>query len=137
MALCWCWPCSLADAGINYRAILDTALDVAKAMLHLHSLNVLHADLKARNVMLKSGGEGRTVVAKVADFGLSVKMDVMETHISSVFQVCAWGLRPGGQLFQCLSPHHWDVYYGRGRCGHLVISSVTVCWLGRPPCRAP
>ncbi|KAJ9524730.1 hypothetical protein QJQ45_024366 [Haematococcus lacustris] len=72
--------------GLNYHAVLDTGLDVAKAMLHLHSLNVLHADLKARNVMLKSGGEGRTVVAKVADFGLSLKMDHLETHISSVFQ---------------------------------------------------
>jgi serine/threonine protein kinase len=87
-------PCFPADAGINYRAILDTALDVAKAMLHLHSLNVLHADLKARNIMLKSGGEGRTIMAKVADFGLSVKMDVMETHISSVFQVGVCLLRP-------------------------------------------
>ncbi|GFH10260.1 mitogen-activated protein kinase kinase kinase MLT, partial [Haematococcus lacustris] len=76
----------MGPSGLNYRAVLDTALDVAKAMLHLHSLNILHADLKARNVMLKSGGEGRTVVAKVADFGLSLKMEHMETHISSVFQ---------------------------------------------------
>ncbi|KAL6760519.1 kinase-like domain-containing protein [Haematococcus lacustris] len=76
----------MGPSGLNYRAVLDTALDVAKAMLHLHSLNVLHADLKARNVMMKSGGEGRTVVAKVADFGLSLKMEHMETHISSVFQ---------------------------------------------------
>lgn len=33
------------NGGINYLAILDTAADVAKAMLHLHSLNVLHSDL--------------------------------------------------------------------------------------------
>jgi hypothetical protein len=31
--------------GLNYLAILDTAADVAKAMLHLHSVNVLHSDL--------------------------------------------------------------------------------------------
>ena len=38
--------------------------------------------------MLKSSGsEGRGVVAKVADFGLSVKMDHMETHLSNAFQV--------------------------------------------------
>jgi hypothetical protein len=30
---------------VNYAAILDTAADVAKAMLHLHSRNVLHSDL--------------------------------------------------------------------------------------------
>lgn len=30
---------------VNYLAILDTAADVAKAMLHLHLMNVLHSDL--------------------------------------------------------------------------------------------
>lgn len=34
-----------ATGGLNYLAVLDTAADVAKAMLHLHSLNVLHSDL--------------------------------------------------------------------------------------------
>lgn len=37
-------PCP-AGGGVNYLAVLDTAADVAKAMLHLHSLNVLHSDL--------------------------------------------------------------------------------------------
>lgn len=36
---------TLAPGVVNYLAILDTAADVAKAMLHLHSLNVLHSDL--------------------------------------------------------------------------------------------
>jgi serine/threonine protein kinase len=31
---------------LNYRAVLDTCADVAKGMLHLHSLNVVHSDLK-------------------------------------------------------------------------------------------
>jgi len=37
--------CCAADGVINYLAILETAADVAKAMVHLHSLNVLHSDL--------------------------------------------------------------------------------------------
>jgi hypothetical protein len=37
--------CVAESGGINYLGILDTAADVAKAMLHLHSLNVLHSDL--------------------------------------------------------------------------------------------
>lgn len=37
--------CAAESGGINYLGILDTAADVAKAMLHLHSLNVLHSDL--------------------------------------------------------------------------------------------
>ncbi|GBF87741.1 hypothetical protein Rsub_00452 [Raphidocelis subcapitata] len=77
----------LMVGGVNFPAVLDTAADVAKAMLHLHSLNVLHSDLKARNVMLATGAaDGRGVVAKVGDFGLSLKMDHLETHVSQVFQ---------------------------------------------------
>lgn len=78
----------VADGCVNYSAVLDTALDIAMAMVHLHGHMVLHSDLKARNIMLKgSGADGRGVVAKVADFGLSVRMDHMETHMSNAFQV--------------------------------------------------
>lgn len=31
-----------SQCPLNYKAILDTAADIAKAMLHLHALNVLH-----------------------------------------------------------------------------------------------
>ena len=65
-------------------------------MLHLHSLNVLHSDLKARNVLLATaGGDGRGVVAKVGDFGLSLKMDHTETHISHVYQGTMTHMAPG------------------------------------------
>jgi serine/threonine protein kinase len=47
---------------------------------------VLHSDLKVRNVLLKSDASPRGCIAKVADFGLAVKMDCMDTHISA-FQV--------------------------------------------------
>ena len=30
----------------SFQAVLDTALDIAKAMMHLHLADVLHADLK-------------------------------------------------------------------------------------------
>ena len=53
--------------GVNYAAVLDTAADVARAMLHLHSQSVLHADLKARNVLLKTDAQdARGAVAKGA-----------------------------------------------------------------------
>ncbi|GLC33042.1 hypothetical protein PLESTB_000377300 [Pleodorina starrii] len=78
----------LTATGVNYAGVLDTAADIAKAMLHLHLADVLHGDLKARNVMLKSSGtEGRGVTCKVADFGLAVKIDTMEqTHMSGMYQ---------------------------------------------------
>ncbi|KXZ47893.1 hypothetical protein GPECTOR_32g506 [Gonium pectorale] len=79
---------TLGMMGPSLYCVLDTAADIAKAMLHLHLADVLHGDLKARNVMLKSSGtEGRGVVCKVADFGLAVKMDTVEqTHMSGMYQ---------------------------------------------------
>uniref|UniRef100_A0A7S3VTM3 Protein kinase domain-containing protein n=1 Tax=Dunaliella tertiolecta TaxID=3047 RepID=A0A7S3VTM3_DUNTE len=77
----------LAPNGLNYAAQLDCAMDVAKAMLHLHCNNILHLDLKTRNILLSSSGaEGKGVICKVSDFGLSVRMENMETHVSSLFQ---------------------------------------------------
>jgi len=72
------------DGSLNYVALLDVALDTCKAMVHLHRQNVLHSDLKSRNVMMKSAGH--SAVAKVGDFGLSVKMDHMDTHMSDMYQ---------------------------------------------------
>lgn len=44
--------------------------------------------LQCRNVLLKSAGsDARGFVAKVSDFGLSVRMDPSETHVSNVYQV--------------------------------------------------
>eukprot|EP00878_Enallax_costatus_P026891 GHUV01028902.1.p1 GENE.GHUV01028902.1~~GHUV01028902.1.p1 ORF type:complete len:767 (+),score=239.67 GHUV01028902.1:298-2598(+) len=75
------------NGSLNYPAVLDIAIEIATAVLHLHHRNVLHSDLKARNIMLKSSGShGCGVTAKVADFGLAVKMDHMETHLSNAFQ---------------------------------------------------
>ncbi|KAF8060038.1 serine/threonine-protein kinase [Scenedesmus sp. PABB004] len=72
------------DCTVNYAAILDTAADVAKAMLHLHCNQVIHSDLKVRNVLLKSDGSSeRGCVAKVADFGLAVRMENADTHVSA------------------------------------------------------
>ncbi|KAI8472513.1 MAG: kinase-like domain-containing protein [Monoraphidium minutum] len=83
-----------ADHTLNYAAVLDTAADVARAMVHLHRQQIIHSDLKARNVLLKSdGGDGRGLVAKVADFGLAVRIDNLGTHVSE-FQGTATHIAP-------------------------------------------
>ncbi len=76
-----------SDSQLNYPGMLDVAGGIAKGMLHLHKLNILHGDLKAPNVMLRSsGGDSCGVAPKLADFGLSVKMGGNETHVSSLCQ---------------------------------------------------
>lgn len=65
---------------------------------------VIHSDLKARNVLLKSdGSDGRGVVAKVADFGLAIKMDTLGTHVTEL-QVCVCVCGAGGVRALVLEP---------------------------------
>jgi hypothetical protein len=59
---------------------------VASFPLSTRVKQVLHSDLKVRNVLLKSDASARGCIAKVADFGLAVRMDCMDTHVSA-FQV--------------------------------------------------
>ncbi|KAG1669861.1 hypothetical protein FOA52_012449 [Chlamydomonas sp. UWO 241] len=76
----------IEDEALNYRMKLDTLLDIAKGMVHLHSLNIIHADLKPNNVLLRSSGaDERGAVAKLSDFGLSFQLDTAETHASNRF----------------------------------------------------
>ena len=54
----------------NYPAILEVALDIARGMMHLHSCSVIHADLKASNILLQaSSSDPKGLTAKISDFG--------------------------------------------------------------------
>ncbi|GIL61223.1 hypothetical protein Vafri_15628 [Volvox africanus] len=77
------------DHGPDYPAVLATAQDIAAAVAHLHSHDVVHGDLSAVNILLQSvrqqgdgskrndvpvDSSGRGFVAKVSDFGLSMQL---------------------------------------------------------------
>jgi serine/threonine protein kinase len=79
---------NLPDESLNYAAVLDSAIDIVKGLVHLHRQNIVHADIKAANVMLKTTGAGGKlgVCCKLADFGLSVRVSEQEPVIKGKFQ---------------------------------------------------
>jgi len=94
------WSAEAQDLSL----VLPVALDVARAMLHLHSEGLLHGDLKASNVLLDKGPAfdmsgaagsmqqqqqpqqqpraGTRLIGKISDFGLSLMLDADATHVS-------------------------------------------------------
>ncbi|GFR44780.1 hypothetical protein Agub_g6112, partial [Astrephomene gubernaculifera] len=60
---------------LNMRAVYSTLLEIALALRHMHSLHLVHCDLKPQNVLLKSSPrDPRGFTAKLSDFGLAKMM---------------------------------------------------------------
>ncbi|KAG2430077.1 hypothetical protein HXX76_010176 [Chlamydomonas incerta] len=58
--------------AISMRSVYSTLLEVALALRHMHSLHLVHCDLKPQNVLLKSSPrDPRGFTAKLSDFGLA------------------------------------------------------------------
>eukprot|EP00803_Ostreobium_quekettii_P000923 evm.model.scf_757EXC.2 EVM.evm.TU.scf_757EXC.2 scf_757EXC:16352-19790(-) len=68
-------------------ALFKIGQGVASGLKHLHAhLNIVHGDLCSKNILLKKdAGDSPDAlgVAKVADFGLSIKMGLLQSHISN------------------------------------------------------
>ncbi|KAG2455025.1 hypothetical protein HYH02_000850 [Chlamydomonas schloesseri] len=64
-------PAVAATAGTPaMRAVYLTLLEVALALRHLHSMNLVHCDVKPANVLLRSSAtDPRGFTAKLTDFG--------------------------------------------------------------------
>ncbi|WIA41787.1 hypothetical protein OEZ86_009120 [Tetradesmus obliquus] len=110
------------DGALKLGVMIDTALDVARAMAHLHGHNIIHSDLKARNVLLRSDmHDERGFTAKVADFGLSLTIDPHSTHVSNAFQGTMTHMAPetlmSGQISRASDVYAygimlWELYTG-------------------------
>ena len=65
---------STSQPALGWQQLVTIALDVCRALVHLHSLSppLFHRDVKCQNVLLNGFGTGQLdggSVAKVADFG--------------------------------------------------------------------
>lgn len=69
---------------LDMVAVCRTLVDIASGLVYLHSIGLMHGDLKPANVLLKSSmGNSRGFVAKLADFGMSRMLRGGVTHIST------------------------------------------------------
>ena len=60
----------LSKGGLQEEEAIGCILEVAKAIKHIHNLNMLHLDLKPKNIMRRPDGS-----LVVIDFGLSKQFD--------------------------------------------------------------
>lgn len=75
-----------ATQSLDLYRVLEIALDISRGMEHLHSTGIIHGDLTSKNVLLKSADSSSAIsdlTAKIADFGLSVKVGRSEDPVKN------------------------------------------------------
>ena len=66
------WKLLQEDPAAALRWILRCLIDIAGALQHMHSLGLIHGDLKCNNILLQSSrSEARGFRCKLADMGCS------------------------------------------------------------------
>eukprot|EP01089_Gocevia_fonbrunei_P003420 TRINITY_DN13381_c0_g1_i1.p1 TRINITY_DN13381_c0_g1~~TRINITY_DN13381_c0_g1_i1.p1 ORF type:complete len:113 (+),score=24.46 TRINITY_DN13381_c0_g1_i1:81-419(+) len=55
----------------SWDLIIKICEDIARGMAFLHDKSKIHRDLKSPNVLLAGGAVPGSIIAKIADFGLS------------------------------------------------------------------
>lgn len=62
--------CGLKYCMSHFSNIMNTGLEIASGMQHLHKLGIVHGDLRAKNIMLqRSDSHRKQFVSKVVSFG--------------------------------------------------------------------
>ncbi|MDP2439088.1 MAG: protein kinase [archaeon] len=78
------------DGGIimDWPMRVELAAHISKGMSFIHSLEMIHRDLKSPNILLK--WDNNSVVAKIADFGLSRKLSLTPTLVEKSVDNPVW-----------------------------------------------
>lgn len=69
----------IVQHSLSIRRVLDISLQVAYALQHLHSLRIIHRDVKPENILITEGGE-----VKLIDFGIA-QLQEEEEELPSYF----------------------------------------------------
>lgn len=74
--------------NLSVRQKLQTLIDTANALEFIHSLGIIHKDIKSMNILLKYfiKDKNTEVLAKLADFGISQTLEEIEQSYSGVYQ---------------------------------------------------
>ena len=123
---------------LNLGAVLLTAVDVVRGMIHLHKSGLVHSDLKARNILLKSTPsppvtDPRGFVAKISDFGLSLSLDTGKTHVEDLYQGTTTHMAPeillrgrqskAGDVY-AFGIVLWELFTGGNPFAHIPVTSL-------------
>lgn len=99
----------ITDEMFNWRVRAKLALDIARGMRHLatQSPPVVHRDLRSPNIFVIGLDESLPVTAKVADFGLSMRV---LSNFSDVLQTWQWLAPEVIDMTHCNYDETSDVY---------------------------
>ncbi|CAD7699203.1 unnamed protein product [Ostreobium quekettii] len=115
---------------VNFRTVLCIALEIARAMTHLHACGIVHGDLKPENVLLQSKRRSnKGFTCKVGDFELSRltnRVNILET-----FSIGTLSHQPPEMLQKGLLTPEADVFSFGMLLWELVAGQVP--FKGKPP----
>ena len=106
--------CQKIGKSLDEATVQDLVLQILSGLNHMHSQNILHRDLKPRNIFLHQDDAAKKMVAKIGDFGISKVLEhtnaMANTSVGKCARMLVWTpeAHPLSQS-QARSVHHDNV----------------------------